>query len=80
MANGISNGIRIDGTEVEQRPQDVGAGDPGLPQRSQPLEIARSVDHDAVVRGQASPCAHLDHIDRVVVRPWDAPERGRRAV
>ena len=79
VADGIGYGVSIDGTEIEQRPQDVGAGDVASSLRGEPLEVLRAMDHHAGEGGESS-AADDDDIDRLPMRTLESPEVRSRTV
>ena len=79
VADGGRHRRRVDRPEVAEQPQDVGRADVVAQHRREVLAVARPVHDDAVERRLAAALGE-HHVDRVVVRPGDAPQVGGRAV
>jgi hypothetical protein len=75
----VDDAGRIDGAEVDERPQDVGAGDRLPPLGNEPVEVARVVEHDAIESGPASFTDDGD-IHGFDLRARHSPEPGRGTV
>jgi hypothetical protein len=67
----------VDGAQVGEGPQHVGASDLEATLRRQTLAVDGPV-HDHAVEPRLRAVAGVDHVDGIVVGPRDAPQPGRR--
>ncbi len=73
VADGVGHGAPIDCTEIEERSQDVGAGDVAPSLRCEPLDIVRTMNHHPG-EGRESSATDDDDVDRFATGTLDSPE------